>query len=341
MHSFKSLLRSGAVFLLGVVLISTLIIYPYTHTESYHYQDGWVRDSMAGQLTTLICGASQAQRGIDPLVLDRELGGCTYNLGSPLMTMQGRYTLLKAEVERNPVDTVILELCYDTMGRARDEVGPEGDYYLLGRFTGFAPRARYFFASARLDEYADFYYDTLCRGIFSWKRTGQNAIGSSAHYTAKGFTPLESNPITPPAADRYNQEAIVTRIDEENRLYLEKILDLCQQHNIRVYMVSTPLSDGAILAYDQLDTIHKFYSDISADWGVPYYNFSLYQGKSTLFPDGTAYFDRNHLSAPAADAFSALLAQTVADSRAGQSVADRFYPDFKTAQQQEILPLYQ
>ena len=340
MRSFKLALRSGLLFLMLVTVLSAVIIYPYTHTESYHYQDGWVRDSLAGSLDTIICGASQAQRGIAPVVLDYNLGSNSYNISSPLMTMQGRYTLLKKELDRNPVDTVILELCYDTMGRDRDLVGPEGDFYLLGRFTTFAERARYFFTCARPHEYGEFYSDVLSRGLFSWRRWGENAIGSSPHYEEKGFTPLETNPIELPPPEQYNREPIVTEIVEENKVYLEKILALCKERKVQVMMVCTPLADGAILSYDQLDTIHRFYSDISQKWGCPYYNFSLYKGKSTLFSDKDSYFDRNHLSLPAAVNFTRLLATTVADTKAGLDLSDRFYPDFKTAREQEILPLY-
>lgn len=340
MHNFNRALRSCLIFGLIVALISGVIAYPYFHSETYHYQDGYVRDRMAGSLDLIICGASQAQRGISPAVLDETLGCNSYNIGSPLMTLEGRYTILKKELERNPVDTVILELCYDTMCRDRDLVGPEGDYYMMGRFTDPLERVAYFFTSARLDEYADFYCDILQRGINSWKNWRYEQIGTSASYETKGFAPLATNAIEMPAEEGFHQEAIATDVVEENLEYLEKILELCQERQVKVIIVATPLADGAILSYDKLDTIHQFYTQISEKWGCEYYNFSLYKGKSELFKDEDSFFDRNHLSAAGAEAFTRVLSGVIADSLAGQDSYDLFYESYETAEREGILPYH-
>jgi hypothetical protein len=338
MHNFNKALRSSLIFLLIVVLISAVIAYPYFHSETYHYQDGYVRDSLAGSLDLIICGASQAQRGISPTVLDAALGSHSYNIASPLMTLKARYTILNKELSRNDVDLVILELCYDTMARDRDVVGPEGDLYMMGRFTSFSERLSYFFSCARLEEYADFYYDILDRGIASWKVWGSRPIGCSASYETRGFAPLTAVSIPMIQESQLHQESIGTNVAEENLEYLEKILALCRDREIPVIMVATPLSDAAILSYDKLDVIHDFYTDISRKWDCEYYNFSLYKGKSELFPDSGAYYDRNHLGAPGAEVFTELLAEIAENSLAGVDLSHLFYTSYAEAEQEEILP---
>ena len=65
--------RTGKKILLFVLLVSLVaagIVEPYFQNEVYHYQDGGVRDSLAGSLDELVCGSSHAYRGIVPEVLD-------------------------------------------------------------------------------------------------------------------------------------------------------------------------------------------------------------------------------------------------------------------------------
>ena len=111
MHSFKKAMKSSMIFLILLTICTETIVYPYFHSETYHYQDGYVREELQGTLDFLICGASQAQRGISPMILDQKLGCNSYNIASPLMTLHSRYYMLEKELERNPVKTVIIELC--------------------------------------------------------------------------------------------------------------------------------------------------------------------------------------------------------------------------------------
>lgn len=341
MHNFKKALRTSLIFLLLVALISAVIIYPYFYSETFQFQDGYVRDGLAGSLDLILCGSSQTVRGISPAILDDRLGCNSYSISSPLMTLKARYTILKKELDRNDVNLVILELCYDTMVRDRDVVGLEGDLYMMGRFTNFSDRLSYFLSAARLEEYADFYYNLLDMGLTSWKSWGSRSIGTSLTYRDKGFYPMNSVPIKMIPQEKFHQEAILTEVVEENLKYLEKILALCQERDIPIIMIATPLADAAIMSYDSLDVIHDFLTGISQKWDCPYYNFNLYKGKSTLFPDSDAYCDRNHLSLSGAEAFTGLLAEVVQDSLEGKDLSHLFHASYTEAEQEEILPLHQ
>ncbi len=340
MNNFKLVLKSSFVFLLLVFIISSIITYPYFHSETYHYQDGYVRDEMAGDIDLIICGASQAQRGISPTILDKNLDVNSYNIGSPLMTFMGRYYILKKEIERNPVDTVVIELCYDTLARDRNDVSPEGEFYLLGRFTSARERWEYFFKSANFDEYAEFYHDTLKRGLKSWKTFEEKKIGTSDKYTSKGFEPLETYAIEMPAKENYHKENIITEFSDENLEYLNKIFQLCQENNIKVIVIATPLSNAAIMSYDELDYIHNAYKEICEDWDCEYYNFSLYKGKSELFNDKNAFFDRNHLSYNGATTFSNLLSEIIEKSLNGEDCDSLFFENYEELETMEIIPYH-
>ena len=206
MRSFKRTLLKALVFVLSVALISAIIVEPYYQNEIYHYQDASVRDHYAGTLDVLVCGSSHAYRAIVPEVLDRRLDCSSYNLSVSLMTMKGRYELLKKELDRNPVKLVILDASYNSMTR-------KGDIYQLGRYKNPLERLSYFFRTFRLDEYMEVYYDTLSRGYHAWRTLlrGEGAKGSSAKYETKGYLSLETTPFSQPAPQDYHSTCKLIR----------------------------------------------------------------------------------------------------------------------------------
>lgn len=330
MRSFKQVLKALTVlvaFILTVALITEAVCAPYLYGTAFYYQDGKVRDSMAGTLDLLVSGASQAQRAVSPAVLDSELGCNSYNLSTPTLSMEGKYILLKKELERNPVKTVIIELCYDTIARDRDEVGPEGDHYALGRFTNPLERYAYFFRTARIGEYGEIYNELIKRSMTARERVKKGTGNRAARaYDDKGFVPLDTLPIEMP--DELFSEKISTELSEENIYFFNKTVELCKSKDIEVYVISTPLSNGAIASYDALDTIQTEYRKMCDRLGVPFYNFSLYRGKTELFPDWYAFCDRNHVGIEKADEFTALVADVIKKARAGDDVSALFYDSY-------------
>ena len=110
MHSSKKVFLRTLAVLLVVLGLSVLIILPYMES-----QERKTRKDLAGTVDYLVVGASHAQLGFVPSVLDQELGVNSYNLSSLLMPVTGRYFLLEKEIKRNPVKTVVLEVSYDTL----------------------------------------------------------------------------------------------------------------------------------------------------------------------------------------------------------------------------------
>lgn len=339
MRSFKKVLKASAIFLALTVLLTAIIVYPYFHGETYHYQDAYVRQSLAGQLDLLICGASQAQSGIDPRVLDEKLGCNSYNLASPLLTLKSRYELMEKELARNPVDTVLVEICCDSMYYDRDQVGPEGEYYMLGRLNQPMEIAEFLLTHVRAGEGTDFYSDLLVRGMTAWKTRlrGGGAIGTSENYETKGFVPREAQAIESPEPSEYFKSAPGLKQQEENLLYFEKLLALCKENHVKTIIVSTPLPNGTLLRYGNLDEIQAQYLEISERWGCEFYNGNLYKGKTALFSDDTDYYDIGHLSATGAETFTELIASLMQRRADGEDLSDLFYTTYDELFQTEIL----
>lgn len=334
MHSFKKTLWKALAFLLSVIAITAVIVEPYFQNELYHYQDAGVRDSFAGTLDTLVCGSSHAYRGIVSTILDEELGRNSYNLSTSLMTITGRYELLKKELDRNPVDLVILDVSYNSLTRNRDTEGPEGDIYQLGRYRNPLERLRYFFRYFRLDEYGRVYYDTLTRGVYAWEQllAGQGRRGTSEKYETKGFQSGPANPCEEAPYDLWHTFQLKTAFNEEDVAYMEKMVRLCQARDIEVVIVAVPLSQRMTLLNTGLDEIYSQCQTLFDQWDVSFYDFNLYKGKTQLFPDDTAYFDINHLSGTGAVDFTLELCRVLTARENGQDVSGWFYGSYAEAE---------
>lgn len=334
MHNFNKTLRSMLSVPLCFALLFGVIVAPYYADGRYNYQDAQVRRELAGQFDTLVSGASQGLRAIDSRVLDPALGCSSYVLGAPLQTMYGRYLFLERELERNPVKTVFIELSYDTMARSYADHGSEGSIYQLGRSDNLGQWLDYFFHQVPPKDWVNLLYDTMNRGVTSWKRTLQEGPYTPEQYETHGFlTGLGSTPMPP--EDLYDQdyhtEQLPTTPQEENLKYVDKCIELCLEQGIEVILITTPLSEYMLWSNDGFDDILSVHRSISEKWDVPLLDFNLKRDKLERYPEETSYFDQHHLCETSAPEFSRDLAETVQRLRAGEDLSPLFYGSYEEA----------
>lgn len=334
MRNFKKALLSVLWVLLWFSLLVGAVTAPYYLNGPYNYQDGRVRRDLAGEFDLLVSSASQGLRAIDPLALDDALGCRSYDLGTPLQTMYGRYLFLERELERNPVSTVIIELSYDAMARSYEDHGFEGSVYQLGRSDSVGQWLDYFIHQVPPGDWVKLLYDTLDRGVFTWKELVKNGPYTPFQYETHGFFPgLEGTPM--PSADRYeadyHKEALPTNVEEENLYYLDRCLELCRDRGIEVVMIATPLSEYKLWSCDGFDEILATHRAVARRWNVPFYDFNLKKDKLNRYPEETSYFDQHHLCEASAQVFPYDLAEIITRARAGEDVSGEFYSSYEEA----------
>ena len=335
MRNFRRIVCTALAFLLLVAAIGVGFMEVYFRTEYDFFQDGSERDSLAGSLDLLICGASHAYRDFDPAVIDPILGTSGYNLSGALMTMGGRYELLTEELARNPVKTLVLELSCNTLTRDRETDGIEGDLYVMARLSGFFHRARYFFEGFRVSEYPDVYYKFVSEGIdaaldlLRGRKADHSARSRGYMPTGPAVTELETNY----AAILHSRRLIETP-DPGNLEYLDRILTLCREQGIEVILVTTPLSDAYLCQCVNLQFFRDWYAELAAKWDLAYYDFNLLKDKSALFPDRSCFFDELHLNDEGAEKYSEYFARLLLRARAGEDLSDLFYPSYSEMERQ-------
>jgi hypothetical protein len=251
--------------------------------------------------------------------------------------MRGRYELLELELNRNPVDTLILELSYDSLTRNRDTEGPEGDIYLLAKLDGFIPRMKYFFSEVRLSEYSRMYYEYIDNGVKCLKKLLTGNFKTSNEKLYKGYAAYKRENIKLSSSLKkiYNTNVFDETIYEPNIEYLDKIIALCKEKGIRLMMVTTPLSKVTVCRYSNLDVFREKYVEIAKENNLEYYDFNLLVDKDELFPDETAFSDRFHLSNDGAEIFTRYFTDFIQKVDAGENVDDLFYSSYAEVDQNE------
>ena len=329
MHNFKKIVIHTLLLLLFTILLLIVFVIPYFKGQSYYYQDYKVRKSLSGKIDTLIIGSSHALRSINPTVLNEQLGVSSYNLASPVMSMYGRYTLLKKEVERNPIKTVIIDVSYNAMTLDRKSLGFEGDIYVLGRFDNIYDRINFFFKAFSFDEYAKVLSDTVKRSKYTIENP---ATKEPSQYTSYGFIPVETNDQSLSLDIKksiLNTESFDTVMKKENLDYFNDMIELCKNNNIRVILVVIPVTEHMILRYDNNDEVFSQYVTLAKKYGIEYYDFNLDKKRTKLYSDKESFYDYSHLSELGANVFSNRLAKILKQINEGKDVSNEFYTSYE------------
>ncbi len=332
MRNFKKVILTILLFLLAEVVFSCLIMTAYFRGENYYYQDIRERDELSGTIDFLVSGSSHAMSGFNTEILDEDLGVNSYNLSYAASTMEGRYELLKLELERNPVDTVVIGLSYNMLTKSDKDKGYEGDYYMLSKLK-FWRRTLYFFKVLPPSEYARFYYNCLEDGYECLKMLFNGTWTNKNEESYKGFIPYnEGNPdkswIVEDYAAAYNTMAFPEEVDADSLEYLNKILDLCEEKEIQVILVTVAIPESNICRYSNLDVFREWYVQIAEERGLTFIDFNLYKENFELFQERDDFNDDTHLSAAGAEKFTELFVEVYDMIQNGEDFSDLFYDSY-------------
>ena len=330
MNNFKSAIRTCIIFLIVLTILSAAIMSAFFAGENYYYQDSRERAELSGTLDFFVCGASHAMRGFRPDILDQKLDVNSYNLSCSRQTMQGRYELLNLELNRNPAKTVVLELSYDSMTRNRDEEGPEGDMYMLGKLGGFMPRIKYFFSAIRPKEYGRMYYNYIDNGVNCIKKIIHGTWTDKNTKLEKGYAAYkrDDDELNQDLKKIYHTRSFEETVYEPNVEYLNKIIALCKEKNVQLILVTTPLSKVTVCRYDNLDTFREWYENIANKNGLQYYDFNLIMDKEEKLPDSSAFSDKFHLGNKGAGTFTKMFTDVLNKEAAGEDTSALFYDSY-------------
>lgn len=335
MHNFKKTLLSTILFILIFAILSATIIVPYHNSDDFYYLDASVRKDLAGTVDCIFLGASHGLTSFVPALIDEQLGCNSYNLSCSMMTLYGKYELLKKELDRNPVEKVVLEISFDTLSRNQRDEYAIGDEPTIARLDTIGEKLNYIFKYISVNDWANIYARSIENGLVSWKNLLTRSFGGF-DCGSKGFHRKESIDVSLPEKDfqsSYNRSTISVNYIEENKKQLDAIVALCKENNVKVHIVVVPISDSLIWSMDNWDNFRMWCEDYCRQNDCGYIDFNLLKNRYDIFSDERSYYDADHMSEEGAMAFSDIYCDIIVKYEAGEDISDYFYPTYEALKQ--------
>ncbi len=333
MRNFRKTLRTIILFVLLAAVFSGALTAVYFRGENYYYQDRKERDELAGSLDFVVSGASHSLCAFVPEVLDEDLDVNSYNLSIASGTMRERYELLAMELDRNPVDTVVIGLSYDSLTRPDEKRGWEGAFYLMAKMSP-AERVSYLFRALSPTDDAAVYAEWLSRGwdclvmALRGTWTSTNRLADKGHYLINEEL-ANADWIPADYAAVYNTGSNWADQNESEVEYLNQMLDLCEEAGVEVVLVTVPISEAFICRKPDYDLFLGWYEEIAEERGLTFLDFNLYQEHWDMFSDEADFMDELHLNAEGSAKFTELFTSVYTMIQNGEDVSDLFYDSYE------------
>ncbi len=278
-------------------------------------------------IRTLFLGSSHCFRAYDPELFTQLTGKTAFNLGSSAQNYDTSYYILREVIKKHPLETVYLDMHYkflfvDREGRDLVQANIISDYMRpslnklefltqtseLKQFTNrFLPFRR------NWQRLSDLSY---LRQVWEKKQTKayreyEPVVLEQEYYAGKGFVfsneKLDAESIT--WWDRFTPVEEDMDSDVTYTLsYIEKIVELCRQENIRLVFVTAPSFDQYLETIGPYDLAYNYIEAMAKSCEVPYYDFNLCK-KEYLELNEDSFLDVDHLNGEGAKKLTTLLAK--------------------------------
>lgn len=335
MYNFKKAIKATLAFVLCFIISSTIIIFPCMQNGS-DYNDSAARQELRGNIDYIFNGASHAYGAFYPAIIDEELGVCSWNLSSSSASLQGRKTILEKELQRNLVDTVVIDVSFDTLSRCQSEEHATGEPMIICKLDNNVERMRYFFENVSFwnSDYENVLSVFMRYGLKAWKSKMLGEFGQVQ--SNKGFMPAESIDLKLSEAEivsQYNSAKRVLPFREENVEILKSTITMCQQYGARVIIAVVPISDVSIWKKENLDDFWRDLSTICEESDCLLYDFNLIKTRYETYSDVYSFADETHMSEDGAITFSKNFADIIQRLNAGEDVRHLFYASYDEMKQ--------
>lgn len=286
----------------------------------------------------ILIGASRSQRTFVPYIIEEELGfDNVLNASSPLQPISGNYYMLKYLLDEFEPKYIVVGVTWDGLV-GEDEL--EYNSVLTMERLPLADRIPYV-----LDVYPNqilslsnlyWYRDVLkqddwleeCKKRYKELasiRNGTKEIDTTAteYYVEKGFVynraGCKEGSFTA-GHSRYDSN----QINYDKLKYLDKIVKLCKEKEIKLYLVAGLTSMSRIYSIENYQEADDFYREYAEANDLKYYNFNYLVDREEFLPD-TLMYDNNHVNAIGAEMISRIFSEVIRRDNNGESSDEFFY----------------
>ena len=231
----KRFIRNIAMFAFQLLIVAVIMEFVAEYIpNSYTYKCCYVEKNGA-QIQTLILGSSNAYDGLNPSVLPH-----AFNLANSSQTLEDDYRLLSKYIDSmDSLQTVILGVGYSTLG-ATTEANRRTYYTIYMDLYPRWPLSKYSFEVCnpevlvkKIIKYAASRDVTRCDSLGQRVGHTKEAAETGKEWWNKDVLSLVEN-------DKLEIRNCRLEI-EENKRYLQGIVDLCNSHKVQQVIVQMPV----------------------------------------------------------------------------------------------------
>jgi hypothetical protein len=216
----------------------------------------------ANSLDLVTIGSSLSLYGIDPYIIEEEIGLANFNLGSPHQPYAASYYILKEVFKYHKIKYVIFEIHYEMLTRTYTRPYKvyifdnmklswnKLDYFIRG--FSFSEKVKYFLPMLDRRNSLEYIYNKLSG------RLGDQ-FSTKEHYAGKGFVSSDEV-LDGESLEHKEYEWFDWAITSEARAYYSRIVQLAQAENAQVIVVNLPYPDVVKLVNEEqfLDNYREF-----------------------------------------------------------------------------------
>ena len=254
-------------------------------------------NSPKNEYDVMFFGSSNAYCSFNPLVIWEKTGVKSYVFATQQQPIWATYYYMKDAFKRQSPDLAVLDIL---MLSKNDEYYDDGVNYTFCDNMPFSiDKVRLAYASAPKGEQLGLLLRFLkyhTRWAELEKEDFEYRRGNMSDYS-KGFYVLTSKTDKAVHTDLENVTDTLP-ITEKNREYLEKIIKLCQDKNVRLMMVKAPSNST--------EEDKKYYNEtekIAKENGIEFVDYNMYYDEIGL-DMREDFFDERHLNIYGAEKFS-------------------------------------
>lgn len=270
------------------------------YSDSAYGQVKWegFRSLPHNSVDFLFLGSSHFLSGIDPAIIDSVSGMNSYNMARVGLRPSSAYILLHEVLQHHRPKYLVLDIFHRTfIGSGYNHLYDFGYVEYDSGKVGFALNNFSFSENTRLFFPTYLYRSNFPKlrpllGLRSKKENWQELHykGYVAHPETIGMAQLEQH-------EFLNYRFDSSDVDPTSLSYLEKLVDLCQENQIKMIWVTTPIPEICLKGILNQDEINDYFESLAEHYQVPYLNYNdLLRRNPTSFADETDFSDDDHLN---------------------------------------------
>lgn len=347
------------------VLLFAAVLFAITEVMNYLYVDDtsefarcMMHEYYEGEenIDRLYLGSSHVFCDIDPVILDEINHENNFNLATSMQQLNTSYFLLKEADNKHHISRVYLDLAYvctnkgagnlhdyqwipkswTVMNQMRPSMNKliymldlsSPEYY----YMTFLPFMRYreklfdgdyvagIVKGKQTDEWKNYSYSYTDPDGVNFTKSGGKGYriyyGTLEHgnfYADYKEKPIEEEPMT-----------------QESKEYLEKIVAYCREHDIKLTLITSPVSDFELVHKGGYDEYVSQVLELAKQYQVPHYDFNLCKREYLDLSQERYWSDMGHMNGYGAEAYSQFLGNFLqAQEREESTYADCFYNSFE------------